>query len=78
MRKVRQYHFTTWPDMGLPHDPNKVVNFVKLVKEYNPKNVGPMIVHCRLVISPCISSRNDIVRCTVTKRFSCQILRFES
>ncbi|XP_071800431.1 receptor-type tyrosine-protein phosphatase T-like [Asterias amurensis] len=45
-RYVRQYHFITWPDMGLPHDPIKVVNFVKTVKEFSPKNAGPMVVHC--------------------------------
>ena len=35
--------------MGLPHDPIKVVNFVKTVKDHNPENAGPMVVHCRLV-----------------------------
>ncbi|XP_033637087.1 receptor-type tyrosine-protein phosphatase epsilon-like [Asterias rubens] len=45
-RNVRQYHFCTWPDMGLPDDPSVVVNFIQLIKEYNPKKAGPMIVHC--------------------------------
>ncbi|XP_022092290.1 receptor-type tyrosine-protein phosphatase T-like [Acanthaster planci] len=45
-RNVRQYHFTSWPDMGVPHDPSKVVSFVKMVKAYNPKDAGHMIVHC--------------------------------
>ena len=48
-RNVRQYHFCTWPDMGLPDDPSVVVNFIQIIKEYNPKKAGPMIVHCRCV-----------------------------
>ncbi|XP_071799454.1 receptor-type tyrosine-protein phosphatase T-like isoform X2 [Asterias amurensis] len=45
-RKVRQFHYTTWPDMGLPQDPSKVVDLVKIVKEYSPNSCGPMVVHC--------------------------------
>ncbi|XP_033636492.1 receptor-type tyrosine-protein phosphatase T-like [Asterias rubens] len=45
-RKVRQFHYTTWPDMGLPQDPSKVVDLVKIVKEYSPNSCEPMVVHC--------------------------------
>ncbi|XP_038056405.1 receptor-type tyrosine-protein phosphatase T-like [Patiria miniata] len=45
-RNVRQYHFTSWPDMGVPYDPSKVISFVKMVKAYSSKDTGPMVVHC--------------------------------
>ena len=46
---VRQFHYTAWPEFGVPKDMEAVVLFVKLLMKENQPDVGPMIIHCRLV-----------------------------
>ena len=48
-RKVYQYHFTAWPDHGVPSDPGCVLNFLNEVnkRQESMENAGPVIVHCR-------------------------------
>ncbi|XP_046561103.1 receptor-type tyrosine-protein phosphatase T-like [Haliotis rubra] len=41
-RTVTHYHFTSWPDHGVPSPP-ALVNFWRLVKL---QDKGPMVVHC--------------------------------
>ncbi|XP_067683144.1 receptor-type tyrosine-protein phosphatase alpha-like [Haliotis asinina] len=41
-RTVTHYHFTSWPDHGVPSPP-ALVNFWRLVKQ---QNKVPMVVHC--------------------------------
>ncbi|XP_072041078.1 receptor-type tyrosine-protein phosphatase delta-like [Amphiura filiformis] len=43
--EVRQYHYTAWPDMGVPQAPS-LLKFMKRVGEYIPKGAGPTVVHC--------------------------------
>ena len=44
---VKQFHYTEWPDFGVPKNGESFIFFVKmLMKEHQP-DVGPMIVHCR-------------------------------
>ena len=44
-----QYHFTSWPDYGVPSSAGKLLEFMDEVKKgYDPFE-GPMVVHCRLV-----------------------------
>jgi tyrosine-protein phosphatase non-receptor type 11 len=51
-REIMQFHFTAWPDHGVPDDPNDVLGFLLRVKQHMkllPESVprlGPMIVHC--------------------------------
>ncbi|XP_038066610.1 receptor-type tyrosine-protein phosphatase F-like [Patiria miniata] len=47
-RKLMQYHFTSWPDMGLPQYASPLLRFVAVVKEGCAKypDMGPIIVHC--------------------------------
>lgn len=45
-RIVRQFHFTAWPDHGVPEYPSPVLGFVRKVMNSNPQNAGPMVVHC--------------------------------
>ena len=42
-----QFHYTSWPDHGVPAHPLPVLSFIKKSAEANPpENGGPIIVHC--------------------------------
>lgn len=47
-RMIYQYHFTAWPDHGVPSDPGCVLNFLHEVncKQESLKESGPIVVHC--------------------------------
>lgn len=47
-REVLQFHYTTWPDFGIPSSPNDFLRFLKMVRDSGAmaKSVGPVIVHC--------------------------------
>ncbi|EDO43854.1 predicted protein, partial [Nematostella vectensis] len=45
-RQVRQYHYTSWPDHGVPAHPAPLLSMVRTVSSANPPTAGPMIVHC--------------------------------
>lgn len=42
---VRHFHFTSWPDFGVPNSPQVLVNFVQTVRKSLIKT-GPIVVHC--------------------------------
>nr|XP_006816151.1 PREDICTED: receptor-type tyrosine-protein phosphatase mu-like [Saccoglossus kowalevskii] len=46
VREVKQFHFSVWPDMGVPKYPSGVLSFLRRVKASNPANAGPMVIHC--------------------------------
>ncbi len=46
-RIVKQFHFTIWPDHGVPAHPTPLLHFVRKVTSSNPINAGPIVVHCR-------------------------------
>ncbi|XP_062432311.1 receptor-type tyrosine-protein phosphatase eta [Rhea pennata] len=45
---VRQFHFTSWPDHGVPETTDLLINFRHLVIEHNSQNPvdSPTLVHC--------------------------------
>ncbi|XP_071082474.1 receptor-type tyrosine-protein phosphatase alpha-like [Haliotis cracherodii] len=43
-RRIVQYHFTTWPDHGVPSAPS-LVEFWQQVKEHK-STIRPLVVHC--------------------------------
>lgn len=49
-RIVRHFHFTTWPDFGVPEPPVTLVKFVRAFRErVLPDSSKPIVVHCRFV-----------------------------
>ncbi|XP_031573109.1 receptor-type tyrosine-protein phosphatase delta-like [Actinia tenebrosa] len=45
-RQVKQYHFTSWPDHGVPSHPAPLLSLVRTVTNANPASSGPIVVHC--------------------------------
>ncbi|XP_018418112.1 PREDICTED: receptor-type tyrosine-protein phosphatase T isoform X4 [Nanorana parkeri] len=46
IREIRQFHFTSWPDHGVPCYATGLLGFVRQVKFLNPPDAGPITVHC--------------------------------
>ena len=46
---MKLYHFTTWPDHGVPKFATGLLAFIKRVNRELPKDSGPIVVHCRFV-----------------------------
>ncbi|KAM9296833.1 tyrosine-protein phosphatase non-receptor type 1 [Gastrophryne carolinensis] len=47
-REILHFHYTTWPDFGVPESPASFLNFLFKVREsgcLNPEH-GPIVVHC--------------------------------
>ncbi|XP_015925582.1 tyrosine-protein phosphatase non-receptor type 1 [Parasteatoda tepidariorum] len=47
-REVIQFHYTTWPDFGVPESPAAFLSFLFAVRDSGVlnNNVGPPVVHC--------------------------------
>uniref|UniRef100_A0A4W3KJ50 protein-tyrosine-phosphatase n=1 Tax=Callorhinchus milii TaxID=7868 RepID=A0A4W3KJ50_CALMI len=47
-RIVRHFHYTVWPDHGVPETTQSLIQFVKTVRDYinRSPNSGPTVVHC--------------------------------
>ncbi|XP_006901943.1 PREDICTED: receptor-type tyrosine-protein phosphatase H [Elephantulus edwardii] len=45
---VRQFHYVAWPDHGVPHSPDPLLAFWKVLRKWLDQKVGdgPAIVHC--------------------------------
>ncbi|XP_077434565.1 receptor-type tyrosine-protein phosphatase T isoform X12 [Vanacampus margaritifer] len=46
LRELRQFHFTSWPDHGVPCYATGLLGFIRQVKFLNPPDAGPMVAHC--------------------------------
>jgi len=48
--KVTQFHFTSWPDHGVPEYAGPILNYLRRMKaQVNPSR-RPILVHCRSAI----------------------------
>ena len=59
LRKVTQFHFTTWPDHGVPEYAGPLLQYLRRIKTLHKPKRGPLLVHCRL--EPKIINLNTIV-----------------
>jgi protein tyrosine phosphatase len=48
-RRIYQFHYTGWPNYGVPDDPSSVLNTLEDVniKQDDTGGAGPIVVHCR-------------------------------
>ncbi|KAF6028141.1 hypothetical protein EB796_013539 [Bugula neritina] len=46
VRTVKQYHYTSWPDHGVPDSMSPFIFFYKRVKIETAKTTTPIVVHC--------------------------------
>ena len=70
---MKQFHFTVWPDHGVPEYPTALLAFRRRVRAYNPADAGPLIVHCRsdIVFFSC-----QLVFDYISSVFACQCLKY--
>lgn len=47
-REILHFHYTTWPDFGVPESPASFLNFLFKVRESGCLSCdqGPVVVHC--------------------------------
>ncbi|XP_041072052.1 receptor-type tyrosine-protein phosphatase beta isoform X2 [Carcharodon carcharias] len=47
-RIVRHFHYTVWPDHGVPETAQSLIQFVRTVRDYinRTPNSGPTVIHC--------------------------------
>ena len=46
VREITQYHFTDWPDFGVPEDASSMLKFVRRVRSATSPTHGPVVIHC--------------------------------
>uniref|UniRef100_A0A8D0CKF6 Receptor-type tyrosine-protein phosphatase U n=1 Tax=Scleropages formosus TaxID=113540 RepID=A0A8D0CKF6_SCLFO len=46
--EVRQFHFTSWPEHGVPYHATGLLAFIRRVKSSTPPDAGPVVVHCSI------------------------------
>eukprot|EP00063_Salmo_salar_P058442 XP_014033277.1 PREDICTED: receptor-type tyrosine-protein phosphatase U-like [Salmo salar] len=46
--EVRQFHFTSWPEHGVPYHATGLLAFLRRVKASTPPDAGPVVVHCSM------------------------------
>lgn len=50
--EVKQFHFTSWPEHGVPYHATGLLAFIRRVKASTPPDAGPIVIHCRWARAP--------------------------
>jgi protein tyrosine phosphatase len=45
IREITQYHFTDWPDVGVPEDVSSMLKFIRRVRSATSPTHGPVVIH---------------------------------
>ncbi|XP_011404665.2 PREDICTED: receptor-type tyrosine-protein phosphatase delta-like isoform X2 [Amphimedon queenslandica] len=46
-RSIKQFHYTSWPDFGVPRHPTPLIQFIHTVRRHHKyTDKRPMIIHC--------------------------------
>ncbi|KFM68304.1 Tyrosine-protein phosphatase non-receptor type 12, partial [Stegodyphus mimosarum] len=46
MRDVYQFHYTSWPDHGVPDSVQPILELVRLMRNCQPSETVPIVIHC--------------------------------
>jgi len=51
IQDVFQYHYTGWPDHGIPDDIDVILSMIKRMRDIrmNDPDHAPVVVHCRYI-----------------------------
>lgn len=85
--EVKQFHFTSWPEHGVPYHATGLLAFIRRVKASTPPDAGPIVIHCRWARGPSPShagfwvfgmcmGRRDVPRVDAQPLKSLEIVRF--
>ena len=59
-REVKQFHYTGWPDFGVPDHPHPVIAFIRRINNFKRTTSGPDIIHCRCAWFVCAACHVNI------------------
>ncbi|OWK12717.1 hypothetical protein Celaphus_00014879 [Cervus elaphus hippelaphus] len=43
---LERFHFTAWPEHGVPYHATGLLAFIRRVKASTPPDAGPVVIHC--------------------------------
>jgi len=46
-RRVIQFHYSGWPDHGIPKDPAHIRDLIGIMRQARQNDGAPLLVHCR-------------------------------
>lgn len=46
VREILQFHYTAWPDHGVPDSPHSLMSMLAMIRDAQPTNDVPLVIHC--------------------------------